>query len=147
RPWRTRPGKPTDTLSKGGRLSESPHRDSTSAPGGQGWGVFTRRRSTIMAHVGSSTEALTPVPPMSTARVVGRGDPPGVTDPAALLSPPPGRAVPLGWPPGPAALLSPPPGRAVPLGRPRGPAVPLGWPLGDSPLPVGESSSETMTAI
>src|SRR5580658_653255 len=71
RPSRITPGKPMETRSKDGsgatRLASARKR----VAGGHGWGVGTRTRFTTIRPATSRTEALSPVPPISIARVRG----------------------------------------------------------------------------
>src|SRR5271169_4532746 len=66
------PGNPAETRSYSGRGATRATRSSTSFGGGSGYLVATRTRSATMAPPASRTDAFSPVPPMSMARVQGR---------------------------------------------------------------------------
>ena len=71
-PPRTMPGKPADTRSAAARGPDQLRHRAAEAVGRRaGSAVGTRTRSATIAPDASSTEALSPVPPMSMARVSG----------------------------------------------------------------------------
>ena len=83
-PLRTMPGNPADTRSASGSGATSATRSSTIVEGTHGYVVFTATRSATIAPVASSTDALSPVPPMSMANVYGAsGECPGGAGAAA----------------------------------------------------------------